>query len=62
MPTHEYLNAITIATTQAIADMGATSFFTMDGVNVVNKCLAHKPLIINMPNGRQMKSTHTFAT
>jgi hypothetical protein len=37
MPTHEHLNAITIATTQAIADMGATSIFIMDGVDVVNK-------------------------
>jgi hypothetical protein len=54
----QYLNAITIATNQAIADTGATSMFIMDGVEVENKRLTKKPLIINLPDGRKVKSTH----
>jgi hypothetical protein len=61
-PSHEYLNPNTIATTQVIADTGATSIFIMDGVNVVNKCSTKKPLVINMPNGQQMQSTHICDT
>jgi hypothetical protein len=30
----------------------------MEGADVVNKCRASKPLSINMPDGRKMKSTH----
>jgi hypothetical protein len=30
----------------------------MEGVDVVNKCLATKTLTINMPNGRKVMSTH----
>ena len=56
---HEQLNALTIATTHAIADTGATSIFIMDGVDVVNKRVAPNPLRINLPDGRQVKSTHT---
>jgi hypothetical protein len=33
-PMPQYLNAITIATNQAIADTGATFIFIMDGVEV----------------------------
>jgi hypothetical protein len=54
----EYLNAITIASTQAIADTGATSIFIMEGAKVVNKRCTSKPLSINMPDGRKMKLTH----
>jgi hypothetical protein len=43
-PSQEYLNAITIASTQAIADTGATSIFIMDGAKVVNRHRASKPL------------------
>ncbi len=57
-PSRGYLNAITIATHQAIADTGATSIFTMDGVDVVNRRLATKALAINMSNGRKVMSTH----
>ena len=57
-PTHEVLNAITIDASHAIADTGATSIFIMDGVNVDNKRIATKPLTINLPDGRQVKSTH----
>jgi hypothetical protein len=57
-PTHEFLNAITIITTEALADTGATPIFIIEGVDVVNKHQAKKPLLINMPDGRQMQSTH----
>jgi hypothetical protein len=57
-PSQEYSNAITIASTQAIADTGATSTFNMEGAEVINKCCASKPLSINRPDGRKMKSTH----
>ena len=56
--TSEYLNAISIATTHAIADTGATSIFIMDGVDVVNKRPAPHPLTINLPDGRKVKSSH----
>jgi hypothetical protein len=55
---HEALNALTIDTSHAIADMGATSIFIMDGVNVVNKQMTKKPLTINLPYGRKVRSTH----
>ncbi len=54
----EYLNAISIATTHAIADTGATSIFIMDGVDVVNKRPATTPLTINLPDGRKVASSH----
>jgi hypothetical protein len=54
----QYLNAITIAMNLAVADMGATSIFVMDGVDVENKRLATKPLIVNLPDGRKIKLTH----
>jgi hypothetical protein len=56
--TSKYLNAISIATTHAIADTGATSIFIMDGVDVVNKRPATSPLTINLPDGRKVKSLH----
>jgi hypothetical protein len=57
-PMPQYLNALTIAASQAIADTGATSIFFMEGVDVKNKRPATKPLTINLPDGRQVKSTH----
>jgi hypothetical protein len=41
-PTHEILNKITIATTKAIPDTGATSILIMEGIDVVNKHQAKK--------------------
>jgi hypothetical protein len=41
-PKPQYLNATTIATNLAVVDMGATSIFVMDGVDVENKRLATK--------------------
>ena len=57
-PSTQYLNAMTIATSEAIADTGATSIFIMEGTDVKNKRPATKPLTINLPDGRQIKSTH----
>jgi hypothetical protein len=57
-PPSDYLNALTIALHQAIADTGATSIFIMDGVDVINKRISSKLLTINMPDGHKVKSTH----
>jgi hypothetical protein len=43
---------------QAIADTGATSIFIMTGANVDNKHVTTLPLTINLPNGKQIQSTH----
>jgi hypothetical protein len=52
------LNPITIATTHAIADTGATSIFIMDGIDVINKQMASKLLTINLPDGCRVRLTH----
>ncbi len=57
-PMPQYLNAITITTHQAIADTGATSIFIMEGADVDNKRIAKDPLTINLPDGKQVVSTH----
>ncbi len=57
-PMPQYLNALTIATNQAIADTGATSIFIMEGADVDNKRPATLPLTINLPDGKQIRSTH----
>ncbi len=57
-PTPQYFNAITIATSQAIADTGATSIFIMEGTPIKNIRPATKQLKINLPDGSQVKSTH----
>jgi hypothetical protein len=41
-----------------MADTGATSIFIMDGVDVANRCVATKPLTVNLPDGRKVKWTH----
>jgi hypothetical protein len=55
---HKALNPITIVTTHAIADTGAMSIFIMEGVNVVNKQKASKPLTINLSDGCRVRSIH----
>ena len=55
---HEVIQAVSIASTEAIADSGATSIFLRDNVDVENKRHASKPLVINLPDGRKVKSTH----
>jgi hypothetical protein len=57
-PHAQYLNAITITTTQAIADTGATSIFIMEGADVDNKRIAENPLTINLPDGKKVLSSH----
>ncbi len=56
-PTHKYINAITIATLHAIADTGAMSMFIIEGTPAKNIWPATKQLMINLPNGSQVKST-----
>ena len=57
-PTPHYLNEITIAAWQAIADTGATSMFIMEGTPVKNIWPATKQLTNNLPDESQVKSTH----
>jgi hypothetical protein len=57
-PTPLYLNAIMIATLQAIADTGATSIFILEGKPVKNIWPATKQLTLNLPNGSQVKLIH----
>jgi hypothetical protein len=57
-PMPQYLNAITIAGNQAIADTGTTLIFIMEGADMANKCLATAPLTINLPDGKKIQSTH----
>jgi hypothetical protein len=57
-PSPQYLNAITIIANLAIADTGATSIFIMEGVQVANKCITVKPLMINLPDGKKVMSMH----
>ena len=57
-PSHEHLNTLTVVTTHAIADTGATLIFIMDTANVVNKKVATRPITIGLPDGRQVLSTH----
>ncbi len=57
-PKPQYLNVLTIATNLTVADTGAMSIFVMDRVDVENKRLATKPLTVNLPDGRKIKSTH----
>jgi hypothetical protein len=42
----------------AIADLGATQIFVMDGIPVINKCPAMRPLKVLLADGRQVMSTH----
>ena len=55
---HHDRHTLAIAASQAIADTGATSIFVMEGTDVLNKRASTKPLTINLPDGRQVQSTH----
>jgi hypothetical protein len=57
-PRPKLINALTIAKHQAIVDMGATSIFIMEGAAIDNKHIAVSPLIINLPDGKRIQSTH----
>jgi hypothetical protein len=50
---------IGIDDTQGIADTGATSIFIKEGTPCRNMQPASKPLTVNLPDGRQVKSSHT---
>jgi hypothetical protein len=50
---------IKIAVDMAIADAGATAHFAIPGAPVLNKQIAITPLIINLPDGEQLRSSHT---
>ena len=54
----EQLNALTIVTTHVIANMGTTSIFIMDGIDVINKRVVNWPWTINLPDDRKVMSTH----
>ncbi len=56
-PMPQYLNAIMIATNQAIADTCNTSIFIMEGTDVDNKRIAKDPLPIKLPDGKKVVST-----
>ena len=57
-PMPKYLNAVTIATNQVIADTGATSIFIMEEANFDNKRIAKDPFTINLLDGKKVVSTH----
>ncbi len=50
---------IAIDDVHGITDTGATLVFVKEGVLVPNKQPATNPLTVNLPNDRQVKSTHT---
>jgi hypothetical protein len=50
---------IDIDMSHSIADTEATSVFVQSGVPVVNKQPAKNSLTVNLPDGRQVQSTHT---
>jgi hypothetical protein len=50
--------AMTIASTDAIADSGATQIFVMDGIPVHNKRKTMCPLKVALADGHQVMSTH----
>jgi hypothetical protein len=54
----QVITAVTIARDHAIADTGATSIFIMDGVDVINKRVASKPLTINLLDSKKVQSSH----
>jgi hypothetical protein len=58
---HALMNTAKIKNTVdiAIADAGATAHFAIPGVPVINKRIATTPLIINLPDGEQLQSSHT---
>ncbi len=54
----EQLNALTIASTHAIANTGTTSILIMDNADVVNKKITMRLITINLLDGRRVMSTH----
>jgi len=50
---------INIAVDHAIADAGATGHFVLPGTPVTDIAPAVTPLVINLPDGEKIESTHT---
>ena len=50
---------IRIAVDMAVADAGATSHFVLPGAPVINITPTKTPLIITLPDGQTLQSTHT---
>jgi hypothetical protein len=62
MPRQEtlfHVSHINIATDHAIADAGVTVHFVLPGTPVTNITPAVTPLVINLPDGKKIESTHT---
>jgi hypothetical protein len=57
-PMDQVITAVTVARDHAIADTGATTIFIMDGIDVINKRVASKPLTINLPDSNKVQSSH----
>jgi len=51
---------IQIALDMTIADLGATRNFALGGISVANVQPIAYPLIINLSDDKQIKSTHTY--
>ena len=51
---------IKIAIDMAIIDAGAIGHFLLPGTPFKNINPAEKPMCVNLPNGKQIKSTHTY--
>jgi hypothetical protein len=54
-----HTSQIAIASDQAIADAGATGHFVLPGAPVTDIRTATNPLVINLPDGEKITSTHT---
>ena len=50
---------IKITVDMAVTDSGATGNFVLPGTKVSDMKISKKNLIINLPDGTQLKSTHT---
>jgi monoamine oxidase len=56
---HQQYAHMLIEMTHAIADMGATSIFVMEGTPMENIRPTLDPITINLPDGKKVMSTHT---
>ena len=52
------VSGIKIAVDMAIADAGATSHFVLPGAPIKNQRVATNPLVINLPDGDVLRSSH----
>ena len=50
---------INIEVDMVVAESGATGHFLLPGTEITNMKLSNNPLTINLPDGTQLKSTHT---